>query len=113
MRNVFALILFHIFSSDVVLGEPSPYKVLGIPRNANIIEIKKAYRKLAKELHPDKHPDDKAAHEKFQELGSAYEVRNTCIHPHILSTSLVMIFFCRFYPIKTNVVLMILMEPVR
>lgn len=49
------------------------YKILGVPRNANINQIKKAYRKLAKELHPDKHPDDQLAHEKFQDIGAAYE----------------------------------------
>lgn len=50
------------------------YKILGVPRNANSNQIKKAYRKLAKELHPDKNPDDEIAHEKFQDLGAAYEV---------------------------------------
>ncbi|KIH65179.1 DnaJ domain protein [Ancylostoma duodenale] len=50
------------------------YKILGVPRNANANQIKKAYRKLAKELHPDKHPNDELAHEKFQDLGAAYEV---------------------------------------
>uniref|UniRef100_A0A1I7X9S2 DnaJ homolog dnj-20 n=1 Tax=Heterorhabditis bacteriophora TaxID=37862 RepID=A0A1I7X9S2_HETBA len=50
------------------------YKILGVPKNANANQIKKAYRKLAKELHPDKHPDDELAHEKFQDLGAAYEV---------------------------------------
>ncbi|PIO59723.1 DnaJ domain protein, partial [Teladorsagia circumcincta] len=50
------------------------YKILGVPRNANANQIKKAYRALAKELHPDKHADDELAHEKFQDLGAAYEV---------------------------------------
>lgn len=50
------------------------YKILGVPRNANANQIKKAYRKLAKELHPDRHSDDAMAHEKFQDLGAAYEV---------------------------------------
>ncbi|KHJ87094.1 DnaJ domain protein [Oesophagostomum dentatum] len=50
------------------------YKILGVPKNANANQIKKAYRKLAKELHPDKHQDDPLAHEKFQDLGAAYEV---------------------------------------
>lgn len=50
------------------------YKILGVPKNANTNQIKKAYRKLAKELHPDRHNGDAVAHEKFQDLGAAYEV---------------------------------------
>lgn len=50
------------------------YRILGVPRNANSNQIKKAYRKLAKELHPDKHSGDTEAHERFQDLGAAYEV---------------------------------------
>ena len=51
------------------------YKILGIQRNANAVQIKKAYRKLAKELHPDKNKEDPKAQEKFQELAMAYEVK--------------------------------------
>lgn len=50
------------------------YKILGVARNANTNQIKKAYRKLAKELHPDRNQDDPIAQEKFQDLGAAYEV---------------------------------------
>lgn len=50
------------------------YKILDVDRKANTNEIKKAYRKLAKELHPDKNKDDPNASEKFQDLGAAYEV---------------------------------------
>lgn len=50
------------------------YKILGVSKNANNNQIKKAYRKLAKEMHPDKNKDDDTATEKFQDLGAAYEV---------------------------------------
>ena len=50
------------------------YKILGVDRKATTKQIKSAYRKLAKEMHPDKNPDDPEANDKFQELAAAYEV---------------------------------------
>ena len=50
------------------------YESLGLQKGAGDDEIKKAYRKLAKEYHPDLHPGDKSAEEKFKEIGEAYEV---------------------------------------
>ena len=50
------------------------YKVLGVSKDATSDEIKKAYRKLARKLHPDINPNDKEAHVKFQQLNEANEV---------------------------------------
>src|SRR5439155_451882 len=50
------------------------YEVLGVGRSATEEEVKRAYRKLAVQFHPDKNPDDPHAEEKFKELGEAYDV---------------------------------------
>ena len=50
-----------------------PYKVLGLTEGASKEEIKKAYRKKAKEFHPDLHPDDPKASEKMHQINEAYE----------------------------------------
>jgi molecular chaperone DnaJ len=49
------------------------YDLLGVSRSATDEEIKKAYRRLARELHPDANPDDAQAHEQFKEVSVAYE----------------------------------------
>lgn len=50
------------------------YKVLGVDKTASEEEIKKSYRKLARKLHPDLNPNDKEAHQKFQQVNEANEV---------------------------------------
>ena len=50
------------------------YKTLGVSKSADEKEIKKAYRKLARQYHPDKNPGDNTAEEKFKEINEAYEV---------------------------------------
>ncbi len=56
------------------MGKRDYYEVLGVSKNADDQEIKKAYRKKALQYHPDKNPDNKEAEEKFKEAAEAYEV---------------------------------------
>src|ERR1700741_1435438 len=50
------------------------YAILGVPRNASEEDVKKAFRKLARQYHPDVAKDKKAAEQKFKEINEAYEV---------------------------------------
>src|SRR5947209_2166867 len=50
------------------------YKVLGVAKNASASEIKKAYRKLAQQHHPDRTKGDKESEERFKEISAAYDV---------------------------------------
>ena len=52
----------------------SPYEILGVAATASAADLQKAYRKLAKKLHPDLNPGDKAAEEKFKEVTAAYDL---------------------------------------
>lgn len=52
------------------------YEILGVSKTASADEIKKAYRKVAMQFHPDRNPGDKASEEKFKEAAEAYEILN-------------------------------------
>ena len=52
------------------------YEILGVPKSASKEDLKKAYRKLAMQYHPDKNPGDKESEEKFKEAAEAYEILN-------------------------------------
>jgi DnaJ-class molecular chaperone len=52
------------------------YQTLGVPRTASAEDIRKAYRELARKYHPDLHPDDDAAKEKFKKVQNAFDVLN-------------------------------------
>lgn len=54
--------------------EKDYYKVLGVPKDATATEIKKTYRKLAREFHPDANKGDAAAEERFKDISEAYDV---------------------------------------
>jgi len=76
--DIFGRRPFGYKSGNITAGDGMKYKdyyeILGVDKKASADEIKKAYRKLAKKYHPDAHPGDKAAEEKFKEINEAYEV---------------------------------------
>src|SRR5215470_12722859 len=55
-------------------GMRDPYEVLGVQRSVSADEIKQAYRKLAKKLHPDLNPGNKKAEQSFKEVSAAYDL---------------------------------------
>jgi len=73
-RTIYILFITLNLTTIILASGRDFYKILGVPKSATTKQIKSAYRKLAKELHPDKNRDDKDAESKFQNLGAAYEV---------------------------------------
>ena len=75
----------------VVMDYKDYYTILGVTKTATEAEIKKAYRKLARQYHPDLNPGDSEAERKFKEINEAYEVvsdkdkRETVSYTHLLS----------------------------
>ena len=63
------------------------YEVLGLQKGASEDEIKKAFKTMARKYHPDLHPDDKEAAEKFKEVNEAYEVLSTPRNVHGTTSS--------------------------
>src|SRR3954465_5734103 len=59
--------------SPRVMADEDFYSVLGVPRSADTTTIKKAYKKLARDLHPDKNPGNKSAETRFKAVNRAYE----------------------------------------
>ena len=78
MAHIYFETIFLIFLLLIGLALSADYyKTLGVKKNANKKELKKAYRKLALKYHPDKNPKNKEkATQKFEELSTAYEVLN-------------------------------------
>jgi len=66
------LVVLLVVIADSLAGRDF-YRILGVSKRATKNEIKKAYRKMAKEMHPDKNQDDPDANSKFSDLGAAYE----------------------------------------
>src|ERR1700689_2811882 len=61
-----------LFKKDLLMKRDY-YEVLGVVKNSSAEEIKKSYRKVAMQFHPDRNPGDKAAEKKFKEAAEAYE----------------------------------------
>lgn len=72
----YVLVVLVLLVAAAVRAERDYYEVLGLQRDATEKQIKSAYRALSKKFHPDKNPGDEVVHERFIEVGEAYEVLN-------------------------------------
>lgn len=74
--TILAVLLICLFSSSaqsLFCGQDDCFELLGLKRNASKLEIRRAYRRLSAELHPDKRPNDPTAKDNFRKIGNAYE----------------------------------------
>ena len=62
-----------LYGPLVLIMDDNPYTILGVTKDATDAEIKRVYRKLARQYHPDRNPNDAAAEEKFKSIQSAYD----------------------------------------
>jgi curved DNA-binding protein len=67
-------VVYNTFAGVFEMAGKDYYKILGVDRRASEREIKQAYRRLARQYHPDVNPGDKSAEEKFKQINEAYEV---------------------------------------
>ena len=74
MQFSFILGITLLYLTSFTLSEKDFYKILGIEKSASEREIKSAFRQLTLKYHPDKNPGDEKAHDKFLEIGEAYEI---------------------------------------
>lgn len=73
MHNRVTFFLFLVYSMTIVICTEDYYSILGISKDADSKQIKKAFRTLSVKYHPDKNPGDKGVHEKFMNINKAYE----------------------------------------
>ncbi|KAH9454042.1 hypothetical protein Pst134EB_014138 [Puccinia striiformis f. sp. tritici] len=71
--HILAICLLILLTTSDILAL-DPYKILGVSRQAELADIKRAYRKLSKKWHPDKNPNNEEAHQKFLELSESWEI---------------------------------------
>ncbi len=73
MNKIAYLLIVLLFLLATALAKiPDPYKVLGIPRDANEEQIKSGFKKRSKKYHPDRNKEDPRAKEKFEKIVNAY-----------------------------------------